>query len=51
MNYYLRLANNSVEHVKCDMRRAFEKWKRGDVEMANHLDTRDFLGLADRNRN
>lgn len=30
MKYYLRLGNNSVQYFKCDMRYAFDKWKKSD---------------------
>lgn len=30
LKYYLRLGNNSVQYFKCDMRYAFDKWKKSD---------------------
>ena len=50
MTYHLRYCNNAVEDVKCDIRWAFEKWRRGDSEMAAYLDQQDFSTLADKNR-
>ena len=38
MKYHLRFCNNTVEYVKCDLRWAFERWKRGDLEMSAFLE-------------
>lgn len=49
MKYHLRFANHSVQPVLCDLRWAFEKWKRSDKDKAAYLDTFDFEELADMN--
>lgn len=49
MKYHLRFANHSVQPVLCDLRWAFEKWKRSDRDKAAYLDTFDFEELADMN--
>jgi hypothetical protein len=45
MKYHLRFCNNQVQPVKCDIRWAFDKWKRGDVNNAAALGRKDYNWL------
>lgn len=45
MRYHLRFCNNQVRPVRCDIRWAFDRWKRGDVNFAKKLDTYDYEEL------
>jgi len=49
MKYHLRFCNNQVQPVRCDIRWAFDKWKRGDVNFAAKLDTYDYEELQEMN--
>lgn len=37
MKYYLRLSNCSVQYIKCDMRKAFDRWKKNDYRRIETL--------------
>ena len=49
MRYHLRFSNNQVQPVKCDIRWAFDKWKRGDLEGAERLNRRTYNRLQVQN--
>ena len=49
MKYHLRFCNNQVQPVKCDIRWAFDKWKRGDVNNAAQLSRKDYNWLQLKN--
>ena len=40
--YHIVKANASVTSVVCDMRWAFDQWKKADSSMATFLDRHDF---------
>ena len=45
MKYHLRFCNNQIAPVKCDIRWAFDKWRKGDVNFAANLDRKDYKYL------
>jgi antirestriction protein len=45
MKYHLRFSNLMVKPVKCDIRWAFDKWRRGDMINANRLSRMDYNKL------
>jgi len=47
--HYLEYANSCVEFGKCDMRWAFEKWRRADDLMAGALFKKTYDELTDVN--
>lgn len=49
MKYHLNFANASVQAVKCDIRWAFEKWKKADANFANYLSKMDNQTLQQMN--
>jgi hypothetical protein len=40
--YHLQKANDSIQPIKCDMRWAFDHWRRADGAMAGYLDRHGF---------
>ena len=45
MKYQLRFCNNQIAPVKCDIRWAFDKWKKGDADFGANLHRKDYKYL------
>lgn len=45
MTYHLRFCNNQVAPVRCDIRWAFDKWKKADANFATNLHQKDYKYL------
>jgi hypothetical protein len=47
--YHIQKANDSVKPVQCDMRWAFDHWKKAEGAMARYLDRHDFKTIKSMN--
>jgi hypothetical protein len=47
--YHIQKGNDSITPVKCDIRWAFEHWKRADGAMARFLDRHNFKTIKSMN--
>ena len=49
MKHVLNYCNDTVKPVKCDLRWAFDKWKRGDYLSGQTLSRCNFVKLKSKN--